>query len=172
MDRNRIRMIAAAGIFMALVIVMTIYPKVPIPATQGYINLGDSMILLSTLFFGGWFGALVGSFGSAVADLISGYAKFAPFTFVIKGIEALIFALLLNFFKKHFNPFTLSISAILATSWMIAGYFIAEVFMMGSKAAFAEVPGNGLQAAGSVIICVVLYTLTYKKIPAIYKKTE
>src|SRR6056297_2306148 len=161
---NKLRKIAFLGIFTALVIVMTLIIKIPVPQTNGYINLGDSMILLAVLFFGGPFGAIVGSFGSAIADVIGGFGSFAPFTFFIKGIEALLFGLLLYTFKKKDSTKTLLIiiSAIIATLWMVTGYFVVEVFKFKIAAALAELPGNILQAAGSVIISISLYKLLLK----------
>jgi len=161
MNKN-LRKIAFLGIFTSLVIVMTAIPKIPVPQTNGYINLGDSMILLAVLFFGGPFGAIVGSFGSAIADVIGGFASFAPFTFVIKGVEALIFGVLIYTFKKKENFIFMIFSATIATAWMVAGYFIVEVFKFKIAAALAELPGNILQAVGSIIISLSLYKLLLK----------
>jgi uncharacterized membrane protein len=167
MNRD-LRKIALLGIFTALVIVMTLIIRVPIPQTNGYINLGDSMILLGTMYFGGGFGAAIGAFGSAIADIVGGYSSFAPFTFVIKGIEGLIFGLLLTVFNKKDKILYLGISSIIATLWMVFGYFVVEVFKFKIAAALAELPGNLLQAAGSVIISISLYKILAKKVPSEY----
>ncbi len=165
---NKLRRIALLGIFTALVVVMTLIIRVPVPQTNGYINLGDSMILLGAMYFGGGFGAIIGSFGSAIADIIGGYSSFAPFTFVIKGIEGLLFGLLLTFFNRKSKILFLSISAIVATLWMVLGYFVVEVFKFKIAAAVAELPGNLLQAAGSIIISISLFKILEKKVPSEY----
>jgi uncharacterized membrane protein len=45
---------------------------------------------------------------------------------------------------------------VVATSWMVLGYFIAETIMYDRMAALAEVPANILQAAGSVALASLL----------------
>ena len=162
MDREKLRKIALLGVFSALVIVMTLYPRIPTPQTKGYINLGDSMILLGVLYFGGWFGAIIGSVGSALADIISGYVHWAPFTFIIKGIEPLLFALFLNLLPKN-NIFRI-ISATIATLWMVLGYFIAGAIMEGTGAAVGGIVGNLFQALGSIIIAFATYALLPKNL--------
>ncbi len=164
MARKNTLHIAFLGIFTALVVVMTALPKIPVPQTQGYINLGDSMILLSVVFFGGPFGAFVGAFGSAIADVVSGYAHWAPYTFVIKGIEPLIMALLLGLFKQKRTLVSVPITSIPATLWMVSGYFIVQKILYGTSAAVTEIPGNLIQAGGSVVICFLLFSATYKPI--------
>ena len=64
--------------------------RIPVPRTGGYINLGGSAIYVSALLFGPTYGLVVGGIGSALADFIGGYAVFAPFTLIIKGIEGLV----------------------------------------------------------------------------------
>ncbi len=73
------------GLLTALVTVCTMVFQIPVSATQGYIHLGDSMILLTSVFFGWKYGMAAGGIGSALADLLSGYAHWAPFTLIIKG---------------------------------------------------------------------------------------
>ena len=61
------------------------------------IPLGYSSITLQTFFtamagcvLGPWYGFFAAGIGSALADLISGYAYYVPATFVIKGLVALV----------------------------------------------------------------------------------
>lgn len=64
--------------------------QIPIPATQGYVNIGDSIVLISAIFFGPQVGFVAGGLGSGLADLLSGYPQWAIATFIIKGIEGLV----------------------------------------------------------------------------------
>ena len=68
--------------------------RIPIPGTQGYVHLGDAMIFLSVLILGWKYGALAAAFGSMLADIIGGFAMWAPWSFAIKGIMALILGLI------------------------------------------------------------------------------
>ena len=45
-DQN-IRALCLKGVFTALVMAATMVIQIPIPATNGYIHLGDSMILIA-----------------------------------------------------------------------------------------------------------------------------
>ena len=67
---NTRRMVLGA-LLTAMVAVATMAFQVPIPATKGYINLGDTVIFIAALLLGPGYGALAGGVGSAMADLIS-----------------------------------------------------------------------------------------------------
>ncbi|HHY59617.1 MAG TPA: ECF transporter S component, partial [Clostridia bacterium] len=77
------RSLTYGSLMMALVFIATYSVRIPIPFTQGYIHPGDSMIFIAALLFGWRFGALVGGFGSALADILGGYAHWAFPTLVI-----------------------------------------------------------------------------------------
>lgn len=74
-----------AGMFTALTALLTYFPQIPV-ATGGYIHLGDSLIYTAAIVYGGLFGAVTAGVGSAIADLLSGYAIYAIPTLIIKGI--------------------------------------------------------------------------------------
>ena len=57
------------GLLIALVAVCTMVFQIPVSATQGYVHLGDSMILLVGVFFGARYGMVAGGIGSALADV-------------------------------------------------------------------------------------------------------
>lgn len=78
--------VAISGIMIALVFVLTFAIKVPVPFTRGYVHLGDSMIFISAILFGRRVGALAGGLGSALADLVGGYAYWAIPTLIIKSV--------------------------------------------------------------------------------------
>lgn len=82
-----LRNLSAAAIFTAVVCIATVVLKVDIPQTQGYFNIGDSMVYVSALLFGPFVGAFAGGVGSMLGDLILQAPWYAPGTIVIKGIE-------------------------------------------------------------------------------------
>lgn len=82
-----IRNLSVAAIFTAFVCIATIVLKVDIPQTQGYFNIGDSMVYISALLFGPLVGAFAGGVGSMLADVILGAPQYALGTLAIKGIE-------------------------------------------------------------------------------------
>ena len=153
-----VKELALLALFMALVAVATMIVRVPIPQTNGYMNLGDSMVLLSGIFFGPALGFMAGGIGSALADIFGGYYQWAPWTLFIKGLEAMLVGFSIKYLKINTTKITLFIILcfILSTAWMVLGYYVTEVFMYDQKAALAEVPANLLQAGGSVILATLL----------------
>ena len=155
-----------SGVMAALVAVATFFVQIPNPATKGYINFGDIMIFVSALTFGPVVGGLAGSIGSAIADVASGYAYFAPFTFVIKGVEGAIAGLISN----RINVRRDVLAVIFAGSEMVIGYFIAEFFPLQlGWAALTEVPGNISQVVVGAIFGLSISLILRKRLPAAWR---
>ena len=83
MSHVKIRKLVLAALFAALCTVMTLVIQIPSPM-QGYVNLGDCAVLLSAWVLGPVYGGVAAGTGSMLADLFSGYAHYAPGTFLIK----------------------------------------------------------------------------------------
>ena len=73
-----------AAMLAALTCIATMVIKVPTIGTNGYVNIGDSVVVLSMWILGNPYGALAAGIGSGLADLISGYGSYVPGTAVIK----------------------------------------------------------------------------------------
>ena len=58
--------------------------------TQGYVHLGDTMVFLGVLMLGKRRGAAAAGLGSALADVLGGFAFWAPWTLVIKSLMAFV----------------------------------------------------------------------------------
>ncbi|MDO5388282.1 MAG: ECF transporter S component [Clostridia bacterium] len=153
------------GLIVALTCVATMCIHIPIPATNGYINVGDSIILISAVLLGGAFGApyiaVAGGLGSALADLLLGYTNYVPVTFLVKGLEGLFVTLIALKGGKFFS-FRNIAAAVLGVLWMVLGYFICESIMYGIAAAAGSVISNIIQAVGSLVIFSVLGFALYK----------
>ncbi len=149
--------IAKISVLGALVTVATIVFQIPTPATKGYINLGDTFIFVGAVLLGKNSGFLVGGIGSALADILSGYAHWAPFTLVIKGLEGYIAGFASPWYEKEKVNYAFFVSILTgAAIIMILGYFIVEVFMYGVGAALAELPGNIFQGGASIVIATII----------------
>ena len=157
MKNDKLVKLVLAALFTALCCVATMAIQIPIPATNGYINLGDGAVLLGAFLLGPMYGALAGGLGSAMADLLLGYAAYAPGTFVIKAAMALSAALLLRVMKK--KPVVGSIAGgVVGEIRMVSGYFAYESAILGyGIAAAASIPANTLQGVGGLIVSVVVY---------------
>jgi uncharacterized membrane protein len=156
------RHLTLGGLGVALVVVATLVIRIPIPATQGYINLGETMVYLTALLLGPVFGAVAGGVGSALADLLAGYGSFAPFTLVIKGVEGGVCGWIAGRvfgWPDGEGPRLVGggiVACAVAGAWMVLGYFVAEAYLMGlgGGAAAAEVPGNLFQVGSGIVVGV------------------
>lgn len=136
---------------IAIICVATYLFQIPIPATEGYFNIGDAMVFTSALIFGPIIGGFSGGVGSALSDMLGGFGGYAPITLIIKGIEGTLAGLISN--GKDSKRDILAV--IVGGTEMIAGYFLVETFILG-YAGLAEVPFNFLQILVGGIVSVPL----------------
>ena len=160
---SKTKKLAQISLFIALVCVSTLAIKIPIPAVNGYVHFGDAFIILSSVFLGPVYGALAGGLGSAMADLLSGYAIYALPTFIIKALMALGAGYIYSKLSKCINNMfiRLILCGIYATAIVIGGYFVFEYFMYGD-AAIASILPNLSQGISAVIISSVLLPIFNK----------
>jgi len=86
--------LATAAVFTALVCVATMIFSIYVPATEGFFNIGESMIFITAILFGPVAGAFAGGVGSALADILLGFGHYAPGTLIIKACEGAIVGML------------------------------------------------------------------------------
>lgn len=155
-NNSKTKKLVMAALLAALCCVATMIIKIPSPL-KGYLNLGDCVVLLSGWLLSPVYGFLAAGVGSALADIFSGYVTYAPATFVIKGLMALIayfgFKILQN---KIGNLPSRIISSIVAEVIMILGYFVFEGFLYGFIPSIVNIPANAVQGVAGVIIGVIL----------------
>lgn len=161
MTNQNISKLVRAALFAALCTVMTMVIQVPSPM-QGYVNLGDCAVLLSAWILGPAYGAAAAGVGSMLADLFSGYAYYAPGTFVIKLTMAAVAG---SLFRRMTNTNRLPLlaqltSGIAAEGIMVLGYFgYAFLFLGNGLAAASSIPGNIVQGVFGLVASVTVYTL-------------
>lgn len=148
--------IVMAALLAALTCVATMIIKIPSPM-KGYINLGDSIVLVSGWLLSPAWGFLAAGLGSALADILSGYVIYGPATFLIKGLMALVafygFKLLHN---RCGNLVSRIISGIGAEAVMMVGYFLFAGFLYGFGPAALNIPANAVQGVAGIVIGIVL----------------
>lgn len=154
---NSTIMFSLLAILTALITVLTMIVQIPVPATQGYINLGDAGVLFTGLFLGP-LGGIAGGVGSALADFFTGYYLYVPITLVVKGMEGSVTGLVFHKMRvvKH-NLVRLVIALVLGSLVMISGYLIAESYLYGFLAALTEVPGNLFQVISGSVLGSIAY---------------
>jgi len=157
--------IAVAAIFAALVAVATLLFWIPIPATSGYFNLGETLIYIAALLFGPFVGAIAGT-GATIADALVA-AQYAPGTFTIKAIEGFLVGFLCKKLVHKTKSITLSatIAIIVGGFEMVLGYFLYETLILGSTVAILEVPLNIVQMLIGLIIAVPIMHAVLRVFP-------
>jgi len=156
--------LAMIGIFGALVCFLTIFIIIPIPATEGYFNIGDIGVMIAGMLFGPIVGAIAGGVGSAIADMI-----FAPHyaipTLIIKGLEGFVIGLITNP-RKNYKKFNYRdiIAVIIGGLIIVSGYFIYQLFTYGLVYALVEVPINIFQSVIAATSALVFAKTVRRKI--------
>lgn len=148
------------AMFASMVCVCTLCVQIPSPM-NGYINLGDVLVLISAFLLGARYGTLAAGLGSALADLFSGYALYAPGTLVIKAATAFFAAILSERGKDRFSvALRRIVAALVGEAVMVLGYlFYAWFFLAHGPAAIASIPGNMVQGAAGMLLSVILTPL-------------
>ena len=145
--------VAIIAVMAALTTVATATISIPFPATKGYFNLGDTIVVTTSLLFGPVIGALAGGIGSGLADAVLQYWAYVIPTLIIKGTEGFIVGYLAG--DPNNRPIWKSVAAWIAGSIvLLVGYYLAEIFFLGYTpvAAFTELATiNILQAGASIL---------------------
>jgi uncharacterized membrane protein len=162
MKTPTVRTIALVAVMAAVVCVLTYIVQIPVPATGGYVHLGDVGANFAALAFGPGPGFLIAGGGMAIADLIAGYATYAPGTLVIHGLQAVVVALI----GRSRKPWVAFLAAVAGGAVVVGGYLLYQWLILGVAlaAAFGEVPFNVLQVAVG-LLGVPVYLLVARAYP-------
>lgn len=151
--RNRTSKITTAGLFAAMITVMTAYIcHVPYGANGGYIHFGDTLIYIAAVFLPRPYALAAAAIGGGAADLLTA-PMWVPATIIIKTLITLPFT------SKEGKILTKRNMAapFLAVPITAAGYYLAEGILFGSfKAALISLPGSLIQSGGSAVIFLIL----------------
>lgn len=155
-EKNATQKMVIAALLAALTCVATMIIKIPSPL-KGYLNLGDCVVLLAGWMLPPVYGFLAAGLGSALADLFSGYVVYAPATFVIKGLMALVAYYGFKVLHKKLGSLpSWIIAGIAAEAVMILGYFVFEGFLYGFGPSVVNIPANGVQGIAGIILGCIL----------------
>lgn len=166
MNTEKIKKIVFAAMFAALTCVATMIIQIPSPM-NGYINMGDCIILLSAWLLGPLYSMAVAGIGSALADILTGYLHYAPGTLVIKALVALVACTVAKLLDSHVKTklFARTVAGICAEIIMVIGYFGYASLLLGKGlAAASSIPGNVIQGAAGVAASVLIYEALAKTV--------
>jgi len=183
--------IATLAILIAVTALFTYVIRIPVAPTRGYINFGDVAIFFTAIIFGPITALISGGIGTALADLLSGYAQWAPFTFLAHGLQGLGIGLVIKAgrrmsektkggisaradqeqdrraFPRRPGVVSLLLSFVVGTLIMGGIYFFTGGIMVGFAAAATEIPGNILQNVAGILIGTPLAMAVWKAYPPI-----
>ncbi len=163
MKNRSVYKLVSAALFAALACMATMVIQLRL-TPNGYVNLGDCVVLLCAWVLSPAYGMAAAGIGSAMADVLSGFAYYAPATFLIKALMALSGGMVFRALSQHRTRRLLPaciLSAAVAEAVMAGGYYIFEAFVLGLGPipALASMPGNALQAACGGVSGTVAYLL-------------
>lgn len=163
-NTTMVRKITINAMLIALTFLATmcINIRLPIMANGGLIHLGNVPLFVGAVLFGKKSGAIAGSIGMGLFDVISGWSAWAPFTFIIVGFIGFIVGSITEKKEKHFLLWYFA-TMLIALIVKIGGYYIAEGLIYGNWITpMASIPGNVTQITTAAILSYPLI-LTIKK---------
>lgn len=152
LKRTEAKPLVSTALFAALGCAATMVIKVPSP-TGGYMNLGDTAVLLGAYFLGPVYGAAAGGLGPALADLLGGYPMYVPGTLVIKAVMAFLAGSLYRALKE--KPWSAAVCGMAGEVPMVLGYWLYDAMLLSFSGtargtalagAAAGIPSNLVQA--------------------------
>ncbi len=174
-NSSEVKQLVNVGIvaaFATLAFVGTTIIRIPIPATGGYFNLGDTFVMIAALLYGPLIGGLVGLIGPAAADAI-GFPQFILATAIVKGLEGAAVGAIGG---KTISAGRVIIALVVGIFILVAGYFVfeANIYPMlaktirffgvtDPKAALAEIIPNLLQGGISAVIAFGIWRVFRRK---------
>ncbi|MGE4585350.1 MAG: ECF transporter S component [Sphaerochaeta sp.] len=150
-NRNALK-VAVVAVLTAVVVVFTMVVR--IPTAKGYLNLCDVAIAFIAFTFGPWSAFIAAGLGTALADLISGYAQWAPISFLVHGLEGLLVALIVRQRTGTEASFLRKLLAgVVCIATVTLGYFaLSTLFISTASVAAAEIPGNLAQSGVGFVL--------------------
>ncbi len=143
--KQKIFELSIMALFIASTYIFTAFINIrlPIAAQGGLIHLGNIPLFIGAIIFGKRVGFWAGALGMAMFDLLSGWAIWAPYTFVIVGLIGFV----VGFICKKRNEYYFKIIALFAALIIkVVGYYLAEVLIYGNWISpVFSIPGNVIQ---------------------------
>ena len=162
-SHDSLRKMCLAAVFAALVFVATAYlPR--IPTVNGYVHLGDTLVFLCASLLPTPYAVAAAAIGGGLADLLTGYAIWAPASFIIKGLTAFFFTSNGKKILCAKNWIAIAIAAVIC----VVGYYVwAALFISGNWVApVSEMLPNLMQTVVSGVL-YALISLIFDRVPAL-----
>jgi energy-coupling factor transport system substrate-specific component len=170
------RVVAAAGVMLAVVFVMTRSVTFNI-GPGGYIHTGDIAIYVAAFLFGPLVGLVSGAAGTSLADVSLGYGNWAPGSFFIHGLQGFV----ASYIGWRGGLPRLILAVIVGGAIVVVGYFLYMLVFIpldvlegeeGKTAiavAWAAVWPNTFQVALAAVVAVPLVYAVQRAYPPILR---
>ena len=157
MKTQKTKYICLAAVMAAIIFVFTQFFH--IPSHTGYTHIGDAFVYLAGALLPWPYAICAGAIGAALADLLGGYAIWAPASILIKALTALCFTAKRDKILCRRNLFALVPAFVLCAG----GYYGYEALITGNPVApLAGIPGYTIQVLASSAVFVALGTILDK----------
>ena len=150
LNRYNIKRLTLSALFASIILIFTAFIfHIPISSSGAYIHFGDVFIFLAATLLPYPDALFASAIGAGLADFMSGYPMWIPFTLVIKPIMVMCFT-------SHGSKILLSkrnlIAPFLSGAICLLGYYLAEVILYGNFISpLASIPGGIIQFGGSIV---------------------
>jgi len=161
-------LVGVTAAFATLAFLGTTVIRIPIPASGGYFNLGDTFVMAAALLYGPLVGGLVGAIGPAMADAL-GFPQFILATAVVKGVEGILIGLIVGSRRRPWRAVIALAAGVLV---LVGGYYLFEAYLYpllalripffgvtDAAAALAEILPNLLQGGISAVIAFGIWKI-------------
>ncbi|MGB4823723.1 MAG: ECF transporter S component [Leuconostoc mesenteroides] len=156
------KQITMLSAIIAFNVALSYIVKIPVPATNGFVNLVEAGIFLAAILGGSRSGLIVGGLSGLLLDLLAGYPQWMIFSLVIHGLEGLI----AGYFGYKKSIVSQVVGLILGSLIMITGYVLAGALLYNWPAGFASIVGNIAQAVMGLIVSLILVPV-FKRLPQV-----
>ena len=173
MSMSKTKEMCLAAVMAALIMVVTMVVQIPIPAVGGYVHIGDGLIFITAIIFGKKSGAWAGAVGACLADVLTGFAVWAPFSLVIKWIMGYVVGRIAENDKNRHICTRRKLFAIFVGILISAAcyYAVGAIFVGSFTAAIVSIPLDLFQGGiGMVLYLIISAFFGYKnKLPDIMR---
>jgi uncharacterized membrane protein len=164
--------IATVAVMTAVTTVFTLLVRIPIPATGGYWHFGDSAIFFAAFALGPFSAGIAGGLGAALADVLGGYAAWAPLSLLAHGVQGLLAGLIVGRRREGEGTgwswaLRWVLGAVAGVAAMVGLYLAGGLLVLVGPAALSEVPWNVVQGSIGAAIGATLAMVVRRAYPPV-----
>ena len=166
MNDNKVKNLVITAFFTAITFLGIQSFRIPLPAAVGtpFLHFGHIFVVMGLLLQGGKRGAVSGTLGLTIFDMLNGYMQDAPKTFVETAVKCLIVGALFMMLKKKADGdkkkeygAAVVCAFIYGCINVIMEFTMSTIAMMMVGSGFASLPATVINAVFMVIAIAILY---------------